>query len=88
MKQFFETVPAATKRTFEEKEEIEKGLKKPKNLVENFSSYQIETTSLGNKALYWTDESHVVWQKLGASASKTKMVAPFQIVAKLLKVIF
>ena len=64
MKQFFETVPAATKRTFEEKDKIEKGLKKPKNHVGNFSSYQIETTS----------------------ASKTKMVAPLQNVAKLRKV--
>ena len=60
MKQFIETVAAATKRTFEEKDKIEKGLKKPKNHVGNISSYQIETTSLKNIALSWTDESHVV----------------------------
>ena len=36
MKQFFETVPAATKRTIEENDKIEKGLKKPKNHVGNF----------------------------------------------------
>ena len=72
MKQFFETVPAATKRTFEEKDKIEKGLKKPKNHVGNFSSYQIETTSLENKALSWSDESHVVWQKVGAECIKDK----------------
>ena len=72
MKQFSETVPAATKRTFEEKDKIEKGLKKPKNHVGNFSSYQIETTSLENKALSWSDESHVVWQKVGAECIKDK----------------
>ena len=70
MKQFFETVPAATKHTFEEKGKIEKGLKKPKNHVGNFNSYQIETTSLENKALSWSDESHVVWQKVGTECIK------------------
>ena len=70
MKQFFETVPAATKRTFEEKDKIEKGLKKLKNHVGNFNLYQIETTSLENKALSWSIESHVVWQKVGTECIK------------------
>ena len=72
MKQFFETVPAATKRTFEVHDKIEKGLKKSKNHVGKFSSYQIDTTSLVNKALFWTDESRVVWQKVGAECIKDK----------------
>ena len=38
MKQFFETVPAAGIRTFGEKDKVEKGLKKLKNHVGNFSS--------------------------------------------------
>ena len=65
-KQFFETVPTAIKRTLEGKEKIEKGSKKPKNHIVNFSSYQIETTTLENQALSWTDEAHVVWQRVGA----------------------
>ena len=72
MKQFFETVPAATERTFKEKDKIEKDLKKHKNHVGNFSSYQIETTSLENKTLSWSDGSHVVWQKVGAECIKDK----------------
>ena len=72
MKQYFETVPAATKRTFENKDKIEKGLKKPKDHVGYFSSYQVETTSLENKALSWSDESRVVWQKVGAECIKDK----------------
>ena len=64
-KQFFETVPAAIKRTFEDDEKIEKGSKKPKNNTGNFSSYQIETTNLENQALSWTDESPVVGQRVG-----------------------
>ena len=38
MKQFFETAPAATKRTFEVNDKIEKGLKKSENHVGKFSS--------------------------------------------------
>ena len=68
MKQFFETVPTATKRTFEVNDKIEEGLKKSKNHVGKFSSYQIDTTSLVNKALFWTDESRVV----GAECIKDK----------------
>ena len=55
MKQFFETVPAATKLTFEVNDKIEKGLKKSKNHVGKFSSYQVDTTSLVSKALFWTE---------------------------------
>ena len=69
-KQFFETVPPAIKRTLEDKEKIEKGSEKPKNHIGNFSSYQIETTTLENQALSWTEESHVVWQRVGAECIK------------------
>ena len=68
--QFFETVPTAIKRTLEDKEKIEKGSKKPKNHIGNFSSYQIEATTLENQALSWTEESHVVWQMVGAECIK------------------
>ena len=71
-KQFFETVPTAIKRTLEDKEKIEKGSKKPKNHIGNFSSYQIETTTLENQALSWTEESHVVWQRVGEESIKDK----------------
>ena len=71
-KQFSETVPAAIKCTFEDDEKIEKGSKKPKNHNGNFSSYQIETTNLENPALSWTDESPVVWQRVGAECIKDK----------------
>ena len=33
-------------------------------MLENFP-HQIDITSLVNKALFWTDESRVVWQKVG-----------------------
>ena len=71
-KQLFETVPTAIKRILEDKEKIEKGSKKPKNHIGNFSSYQIETTTLGNQVLSWTEESHVVWQRVGAECIRDK----------------
>ena len=71
-KQFFETVPTAIKRTLEDKEKIEKGSKKPKNHIGNFSSYQIKTTTLENQELSWTEESHVVWQRVAAECIKYK----------------
>ena len=69
-------MPTAIKRTLEDKEKIEQGSKKPKNHIGNFSSYQIETTTLENHALSWTDESHVVWQRAGAECIKDKNDKP------------
>ena len=40
-------------------------------MLENFP-HQIDTPSLVNKALFWTDESRVVWQKVGAECIKDK----------------
>ena len=64
-KKSFETVPSAKKRTSEENVKISTGVKKPKNHVGNFDSYNIDKHSLETAASSWTNETSVVWKQLG-----------------------
>ena len=61
----------AIERSIENKKKIDKGLKKPKNRVGNFSSYNIDS-SLITQALQWTEESVVTWQHLGRQFVKDR----------------
>ena len=56
----FESAPDAAKRTSIEKAKIENGLKKPKNHVGKFSSYEIDEQSFLATAASWTDDTPVV----------------------------
>ena len=64
-KKSFETVPEAKKRTLAEKNKIETGLKKPKDHVGPYSSYQINSSLLLNIASSWTDATKLNWTKIG-----------------------
>ena len=46
---------------------LKRGQRNLKIIIGNFSSYQMET-----QALSWTEESHVVWQRVGAKCIKDK----------------
>ena len=59
-KRSFETVPDNKKHTASDKIQVESGIKKAKNHVGNFDSYEIDEQSLEATASSWTAETHVV----------------------------
>ena len=63
-KKYFETVPEAEKRSSAEKVKVKTGLKKAKDHVGSFSSYQIDTAVL-ETAASWTAKDHISWKKIG-----------------------
>ena len=67
----YETVPDAVKRTVENKKQIEKGVKKPKDHIGNLSSYAIDP-SLLTLASHWTEDTNVSWQPLGRQFVRNK----------------
>ena len=71
-KQYFETVPNARKRSSTEKMKVESGIKKAKNHVGDFSSYNIDTSRIEDLASSWTNETTVVWKKIGEECIKNK----------------
>ena len=64
-KKSFESVPDAKNRTCDEKLKVDNAVKKPKNHVGNFDSYNIDKKSLEAVASSWTNETTVVWKQLG-----------------------
>ena len=71
-KKLFESVPDAKNRTCNEKLKVNKAVKKPKNHVGNFDSYDIDKTSLEAVASSWTNETSVVWKQLGEQFIRSK----------------
>ena len=71
-KKSFETVPDARKRSSAEKNKVECGVKKAKDHVGDFSSYNIDKSVIENVASSWTKETIVVWKKIGEGCIKDK----------------
>ena len=68
----FETVPGNKKRTASDKIQVESGIKKAKNHVGNFDSYEIVEQSLEATTSSWTAETHVAWKQLGEQYIKSR----------------
>ena len=71
-KKSFETVPNARKRSSKEKIKVECGIKKAKDHVGDFSTYNIDTSLIENLASSWTNETIVVWKKIGEECIQDK----------------
>ena len=63
-KKYFETVPEAEERSLTEKSKVENVLKKAKNHVGPFSSYQVDP-ALMEVAVSWSSNDKISWRKIG-----------------------
>ena len=65
-------MPDAKNRTCYEKLKVDNAVKKPKNHVGNFDSYNIDKKSLEAVASSWTNEPTVVWKQLEEQFNTSK----------------
>ena len=72
MKKGFESRPEAEIRSLIDKEKIEQGLKKPKDHIGSFESYDIDEDLILQRAALWTDEDDLngKWTELGQECIK------------------
>ena len=64
-KKSFESVPVAKKRSSTEKLNADGFIKKARNHFGNFDSYNIDKQSLEATSSSWTNETSVVWKRIG-----------------------